>query len=295
VLVRAAQRLLERAAPRLALYNVRGRHFMKLTHLYATMTGFPGLFGFHTLLHKYALHGMGMHNAANMRLSGEQSVIKDHVATLPKGAVLFDVGAFKGQYTRLLEKYAPQQSRIYCFEPNISVFPELQENLRDLENCVPMDIALSDHVGEREFFVRADREISGHSSFHGNTLSGVHHIAGKRRTVTVTTLDQFCADHDITRIDFLKLDVEGHELQVLQGARQLLDTSSIHAIQFEFTQLNPFVRLFFLDFWDLLSDKYTISRLLPHGLRPIRSYDPQLCEIFAYQNFLAVLKDDSQQ
>jgi FkbM family methyltransferase len=266
---------------------------MKLTDLYAKALGFPRLYRFHTLLYSYALRGMGMFNAGNMRLSGEEGVIKRCVAGLSEGAVLFDVGAFKGQYSLLLGQYAPQQTRIFCFEPNERVFPELETNLAHLPRCAPQNIALSDQVGELDFFVRGDREVSGHSSFHDKTLSGVHHCEAKRRTVAVTTLDKFCTDHRIEHIDFLKLDVEGHELQVLHGAKGLLERSAIRAIQFEFTQANPFVRLFFLDFWELLSDKYVISRLLPHGLRPIRAYHPQLCEIFAYQNFLAVLKDDA--
>jgi Methyltransferase FkbM domain len=108
--------------------------------------------------------------------------------------------------------------------------------------------------------------------------------------VKVDTLDLFCANNEIQIIDFLKIDVEGYELNVLRGAQETLSKNRIRLIQFEFTQLNSAVGVFFKELYDLLSGDYHIYRMLPRGLQKIEAYDPITCEIFAYQNFAAILK-----
>ena len=66
--------------------------------------------------------------------------------------------------------------------------------------------------------------------------------------------------------------------------------NKISIIQFEFTQLNSTTRVFFKDFYELLSEKYKLFRLLPNGLLEIKSYNPTMQEIFGYQNFVAIMK-----
>ena len=108
--------------------------------------------------------------------------------------------------------------------------------------------------------------------------------------VELDTLDNFCKLNDIERIDFLKIDVEGHELRVLEGATELLASKKVDIIQFEFTQLNAVIKLFFYDFYSMLSPDFEIFRLVSHGLVPIPKYDPTLHELFGYQNFVAIRK-----
>jgi len=92
-------------------------------------------------------------------------------------------------------------------------------------------------------------------------------------------------------IDFLKIDVEGYELDVLKGANKMIESNKIKYIQFEFTQLNTTTRIYFKDFWEVLSEKYKIYRLLPNDLLEIKIYDPTSNEIFGYQNFVAIHKE----
>lgn len=86
------------------------------------------------------------------------------------------------------------------------------------------------------------------------------------------------------------VDVEGYELEVLKGASRMLLSESIKIIQFEFTQLNTTTRIYFKDFWELLSTNYNIYRLLPNGLLHIKNYNATTDEIFGYQNFVAIKK-----
>jgi hypothetical protein len=89
----------------------------------------------------------------------------------------------------------------------------------------------------------------------------------------------------------LKIDTEGNELDVLRGAINSINQKKIKAIHFEFNEMNVISRVFFRDIYLMLKD-YKLYRLLPYGMTEINVYSPLFCEIFAYQNIVAILKKD---
>ena len=80
-----------------------------------------------------------------------------------------------------------------------------------------------------------------------------------------------------------------HELNVLKGAGDLLKNERIRIIQFEFTQLNIISKTRLADFFELLPE-YDFFRMLPDGVVKLE-YNPVFCEIFAFQNIVAVRKN----
>ena len=114
---------------------------------------------------------------------------------------------------------------------------------------------------------------------------------GESETITLTSLDAFAAEAGLTRIDFLKLDIEGHELAALAGATRLLASGAIRALSFEFGGSNIDTRTYFRDFWLLLGAAgYQIERIVPGATPvPITRYHERL-ECFATTNFIARLK-----
>jgi hypothetical protein len=123
-----------------------------------------------------------------------------------------------------------------------------------------------------------DREIS----HHGVKLE-------QKQFVKVETLANLARKHQLDQIDFLKLDLEGHELEALKGAESLLENHAIRAIQFEFGGCNIDSRTYIRDFWQLLHDRYNYSlyRLVPNRkLMKLEKYSESL-ERFTWQNLLA--------
>jgi hypothetical protein len=93
-------------------------------------------------------------------------------------------------------------------------------------------------------------------------------------------------------VDFMKIDVEGHELAVLNGAIKSLKGRLIKALSFEFGSGNLNSRTFFHDFWDMLTPLgFHIFRILPSSrLMPINKYSED-CEYFrGATNYIAILK-----
>jgi hypothetical protein len=92
--------------------------------------------------------------------------------------------------------------------------------------------------------------------------------------------------NDNTIIDYVKIDVEGHELDVLEGFGSIID--NVRIIQFEFGGANIDTRTFFQDFWYFFTDKnYSLYRISPIGVLPIRKYT-ELDEFFSTTNYIAV-------
>ena len=104
-------------------------------------------------------------------------------------------------------------------------------------------------------------------------------------------IDDFVLQNQIEKINLLKIDTEGNELNVLLGAKDSLKAGRIEAIHFEFNEMNVISNTFFKDFWDLLVE-FDFYRVLHDGMHHIQTYNTLTCEIFAYQNIVAIKRVD---
>lgn len=138
-----------------------------------------------------------------------------------------------------------------------------------------------------ELTLYMDKKASGEASLYKRQVPGKTYEMTE--TIKIITLDNFCVDNNINHIHYLKLDVEGHELSVLKGAKNTFSSAKIDWIQFEFGGCNIDSRTYFRDFFDLLSPNYNIYRLVRNGLVPINRYHETL-EIFTTTNFIAISK-----
>jgi FkbM family methyltransferase len=214
-------------------------------------------------------------DADDPETSGETWVLRHMLGPRP---VIVDGGAQVGRYARAALRIC-DKPQIHCVEPSsIKV-----ESLRRLEPQVTVHhVALGAERGHADLFGRGP--AIGDSLYERKGMDVDYRAV---ETVEVMTLDELARSFFIERIDLLKLDVEGHELEVLRGATELLAAEVVRAIQFEFGRPAIDSRTFFRDFWYLLHDDFAIHRILPSGLRSISSYSDWM-EQFSTANFLAV-------
>ena len=145
---------------------------------------------------------------------------------------------------------------------------------------------MGDETGTLLLYDRADQDGSSHASAYRKNITNYHMQQPVEHTVEIQTLDQWAASASINSIDFLKIDTEGYEFEVLKGAKELLEAGRINVIQFEFGTTHCFSRRFIHDFIELLPD-HILFRLFPRGL--LRLDLPTLeTEIFAFQNIVAI-------
>jgi hypothetical protein len=141
-------------------------------------------------------------------------------------------------------------------------------------------------------FTYSGMPSSSHTSAYKDMFT-IFHKTDDLTTVDfqMTTVDKFCKEKGVDRIDLLKIDTEGCELQVLKGAQEMLSGGYIKVIQFEFGECNVFSRVFLRDFYEVLAG-FRLFRLDSERLVPLPAYEPTN-EIFRFQNIIAINKSVS--
>jgi len=157
---------------------------------------------------------------------------------LKPGMTVLDIGAHHGLYTLLASKRVGRTGKVIAFEPSPRERRQLKRNVR-FNFCPNVRIeshALGKEPSRAELYVVAGGE-DGCNSLRPPTIHGTTQTV----VVDVRSLDEYLADAGVTVVDFIKLDVEGAELSVLQGARRLLQSGSrpVLMVEVEDTRTEP--------------------------------------------------------
>lgn len=152
------------------------------------------------------------------------------VARLAAGVdakVILDCGAHQGRMTRLFRGTFPG-AQIYAFEPTPATFVDLTRRVAGIPKVEVINAAVGGKSGEMEFFV-GDNEQS-------NSLVRPQGGASANSIrVPVVAIADFCRERGIDRIDVLKLDIEGYELETLRGMEPMLRDRRVKVIYSEVT------------------------------------------------------------
>jgi len=207
--------------------------------------------------------------AFKTRYRDQRTEIRAALDALQSGAQAVDVGAYKGSYLHWLRKAVGPQGRVFAFEPQpkLARYLEMMCAAMKWKNVRIYDRAVSDVVG------RATLNVPGYDVSPGASLEQA--VAGgtpcRAYECIVDTLDRHL--QDAGRIDFLKVDAEGHELQVFRGAAGVL-SRFMPVILFECETRHLSKHSMQDVFSHLQNLGYQGEFFSPLGLRPLREFDP---------------------
>jgi len=146
---------------------------------------------------------------------------------LRPGMTVIDAGAHHGLYTLLASKRIGRKGRVIAFEPSPRECERLEKHLR-MNRCSNADLvacALGEDPGETDLYM-----VDGFQDWCNSLRPPAVDEPIRAVRVSVRRLDDVLAELEVTKVDFIKLDVEGAELSVLYGATKLLQSESRPAI-----------------------------------------------------------------
>ena len=234
---------------------------------------------------------MGVGSGSGVNESGEKVIFKKLLQIKKNDLIVFDVGANQGQFLNMAFNNLKERSvELHSFEPSKYTFDVLKSNKPKGANVLLNNFGLGKE--ENTLTLHYDDFASGLASLTKRELEFKGISFEKTEQVQIKKLDEYCNKTNISEIDLLKIDVEGHEMDVLLGSRSFLEEKKIKLISFEFGGCNIDTRTYFKDFYYFLSDLgYTTYRITPTGYcQKIDKYE-ELLEQFRTTNYLTVLEN----
>jgi FkbM family methyltransferase len=163
----------------------------------------------------------------NYSLIGETNGERWLLSLMENEPTVFDVGFHDGGSTKEILRVRPK-AHVIAFDPSKFALESYYKHFANDERLAFENIGLSNTAGKLEFHDYANM---------CNSLVVRKEISGADKSsyeVSITTIDAYCLRKGIDRINFLKIDAEGFDLQVLEGAHELLSRQAIDIFIFEF-------------------------------------------------------------
>jgi len=137
--------------------------------------------------------------------------------------VVLDIGAHIGYYTLQTAARVGSRGQVHAFEPVGYTFARLKKNvlLNNFTNVFVNRYIVHDNCGKKKIFI-SDEKNTGQSS----VIKPVENITRRVEIAKCITIDEYINQRELSKIDVVKIDVEGNELSVLKGMRNLLESQN---------------------------------------------------------------------
>lgn len=193
----------------------------------------------------------------SMESNGELRVLRIMSELQP--TVIFDVGANRGEWSQLVSEMSPSCA-IHAFEIVPSTFAELLRSTRHLNNIVQIDHGLSNK--EEMISISLGRDSSTATGCKIKGMQYHNEYYSNEIQCSVRKASDYMREKEIDFIDFVKIDVEGMDLKVIQGFEEALQ--NVRALQFEYGIFNIASHDLLADFCRYLNEKgFVIGKIFP--------------------------------
>ncbi|MCS4058419.1 FkbM family methyltransferase [Salinibacter ruber] len=245
-----------------------------------------------TRVSRYLWHRARLNFKNDFEKNGERLVLDALTTTIGEGQTLrvFDVGGNVGEWSALLVDLIHEKQpkynglELHLFEPAPAAAQRIRNRFESGDSfpgeVFVNEVAVAEESGEAQLNIREPAAGTNALQF------GKSEQTKKKIDVRIITLDDYCKDKEIGSIDFIKVDTEGNDFNVLLGAEQLLSEGKVTYVQFEYNWRWVNFRCFLKDVFDLLDDNvYSLGKITPYGIEVYNRWDYEL-ENFIESNYL---------
>lgn len=214
----------------MTLNNLRASAITVAKRLYFGSRGEPIQYGPHKLRYLVGSRPVRLKytSSSDIVARNDAKQIQFFVDRVRPGELVFDIGAHYGEYAVLFAALVGGQGRVISFEPDVAARPMLHANVRlnGFEQRVQVEeTAVFDSKSTRQLFARhgnAQSSLARTGLGGASTDEDVEHYA-----ITTTTLDDYISDAGLAPPDYIKLDIEGAEINALRGASKTLRSRAV--------------------------------------------------------------------
>lgn len=202
--------------------------------------------------------------------------------------IIFDIGANIGEYSSMLLDMSQKYSvpiEVHLFEPTKSCFKLLVKKFKEINNIVVNNFGVSDSNSIATIYY--DKEQSGLASLYQRNLEYYKISLNKSEKIILKRMDEYIEEKGIAHIDFIKIDIEGHELKAFESFGNYLNSDFVDFIQFEYGGANLDSHTSLMEIYKFFKERdFSIAKIMPKGLE-LREYAPWM-ENFMYSNYVAI-------
>jgi len=201
---------------------------------------------------------------------------------------VFDIGANVGEYSSMLldnSKSHNVELNLHLFEPTKSCFEIISKKFGSKNNVTLNNFGVSDSNTTAQIFY--DKEQSGLASLYQRNLDSYNLQLNQSEEIILKRIDEYIEEKNIKHVDFIKIDIEGHELKAFYGFGNYLNDDFVDYIQFEYGGANLDSHSSLMEIYKFFEKRgFSIAKIMPNGLE-VRKYSPFM-DNFMYSNYVAI-------
>jgi FkbM family methyltransferase len=178
---------------------------------------------------KFIFNRLGFHVEPFVKSISVEALIKDLVARGMEFDNVFDVGAYKGQWTNSISRFLPADTNFFLFEPNSEHNSDLEKINHPYFNVL---LGYQDNLGV-DFF-----SVGNTGDSYYREVNPVY-VEANVKSFNMMTLDTWIENNNLPNPDLLKIDTQGSELDILKGALKTTQNTKLIIAELPISQLNP--------------------------------------------------------
>ena len=202
---------------------------------------------------------------------------------------LIDVGANIGEFSKNFHLFFPIKPSIICFEPLKFLIPKIEKNLSHLKdiNLKIINSAIGNEKGKREiYFDKASTGLASLHKYNPDTMEFYNTEYKNKNLIDIEKLDDACKNFSEGENFIIKIDTQGHELEVLKGGIETIKRSSMLIVETSFVHEYKNINPSFSDCCSILKDCGLLPIIFQDYGKKISSYAFERDVIFVKDHLL---------